>query len=381
MRSIPFNQPYISGKELDYIQDSFSRNHLSSNGFYTEKCESFLTTFFNSCLSLLTHSCTAALEIAILLLDLKEGDEIILPSYTFCSTANCICLQGITPVFVDIDPITLNISDEAILKAISQKTRAIVVVHYAGLVCDMDSIKTIARAHNLYIIEDAAQAFGSFYNGKPAGSLADIAAISFHETKNIISGEGGAIIINNEKFAERAQIIRDKGTNRKLFNDGVVDKYTWVDIGSSYAPSEMIAAFLLAQLENMNSISQLREDKWMYYYQQFSTIKLPDIRLPPLDVLTGHNHHCFYLILKTKDVRSKFINFMRNKGVMCTFHYIPLHNSRAGELYANSTNIPDNSITNMISDQLVRLPLYPNLTHDQIDYIILNVKTFFTSFP
>lgn len=324
--------------------------------------------------ALLTHSCTAALEMAAILLDLQPGDEVIMPSYTFVSTANAFVLRGAIPVFVDIRPDTLNIDEKLIEKAITPKTKAICCVHYAGVACEMDVILDIANRYQLAVVEDAAQALGSFYKEKPLGTIGDIGCFSFHETKNVISGEGGAIFINNDKYIERAEIIREKGTNRSKFFRGQVDKYTWVDIGSSYLPSDLIAAFLFSQLENMDTINKKRMDIWNNYnlfFEKYSDL----IKCPYCPEYCKHNAHMYYLLFEDLKKRTKFIDLMKSNGIGTPFHYIPLHSSPAGKKYCRT--IGDMKITDKVSDTLVRLPLFYELDERQITSVEAFSKLFF----
>lgn len=371
---LPFNKPFIIENEFKYIEDAIiNKGILRGDGVYTKKCHEFLENKLNCKKALLTHSCTAALEMSAILLDLKAGDEVIMPSYTFVSTANAFVLRGAIPVFVDIKPDTLNIDENLIEQAITPKTKAICVVHYAGVACEMDKILEIAKKYNLAVIEDAAQGVGSFYKGKPLGTIGDMGCFSFHETKNIISGEGGALIINNEKYIERAEIIREKGTNRSKFFRGQVDKYTWVDIGSSYLPSDMIAAFLYSQLENMDKINKKRMEVWneyhLFFKQYENIIKRPYC---PNDCI--HNAHMYYVLFKNLETRTKFIDFMKENDIMTVFHYIPLHSAPAGQ--KNCKTIGQMDITNKISDTLVRLPLFYELSKDNIEHIFNTVKQF-----
>lgn len=372
---IPFNKPFIIENEFKYIEDAINNKCiLRGDGFYTKKCHDFLENKLNCKKALLTHSCTAALEMAAILLDLNNGDEVIMPSYTFVSTANAFVLRGAVPVFVDIRPDTLNIDENLIEKAITSKTKAICVVHYAGVACEMDKIMEIAKKYNLAVIEDAAQALGSFYKEKPLGTIGDFGCFSFHETKNIISGEGGALIINNEKCIERAEIIREKGTNRSKFFRGQVDKYTWVDIGSSYLPSDMIAAFLFSQLENIDKINEKRLDIWNKYdefFKQYDSY----IRRPIIPQNCKHNAHMYYILFKDLDTRTKFIDYMKENNILTVFHYIPLHSSPAGKKYCKTFGSMDN--TNKYSNLLVRLPMFYELNNKDLDFILKTVSKFF----
>ena len=371
---IPFNRPFISGNEINYIQDAQNRCQLSGDGFYTKLCHEWLEQHFNCPKALLTHSCTAALELSALLIDIEPGDEVIMPSFTFVSTANSFVLRGAKPIFVDIDPITFNIDPTQIIKAISPKTKAIVVVHYAGVACDMDEIVNIASENHIFLIEDAAQALLSSYKGKPLGSFGDLACFSFHETKNINCGEGGALIINNQKLSERAEILREKGTNRSHFLRGAVDKYTWVDKGSSFLPSELNAAFLYAQLELSHDITQRRLCIWNKYHDSLLNnphLEKLGIVLPSPPPSCLHNAHIFYLLFPLKDCRDQFIDLMKLEGVNVTFHYIPLHSSPAGQLYSSSVGTL--SITNFVSSCLVRLPIYVGVDVENVLKKVENV--------
>ncbi len=368
---ISFNEPYFDEKILENIKSAFiDYRQVSGNGYFTQKCNDFLQKYLKVPSVFLTNSCTSALEMAAILAEIKQGDEIIMPSYTFVSTANAFVLRGGVPVFVDINPKTLCIDENLIEQAITNKTKAIVVVHYAGISCDMDKIKDIAKKHKLIFIEDAAQAISSMYKNQFLGTIGDIGALSFHETKNISSGEGGAIILNNEKYTERAEIIRDKGTNRKQFNLGTVDKYSWVDIGSSFLPSDIIAAYLYSQLASIGEINNKRLDDWEKYKNAFENFEKKDIiRLPYVpDYITQYNGHIFYLIFNSKEIRDNFINYMKDFSVLCVFHYIPLHSSKAGKKYGRISGEMKN--TDNISDTLVRLPLFFGLTKENQNFVI-----------
>lgn len=368
MNNIPFNVPYMTGKEIHYIEKAHSLGKLSGDGFFTKACQELLTKQFSAKATLLTHSCTAALEMAALLLDLKEGDEVILPSYTFVSTANAFLLRGAVPVFVDINAETLCMDLEQLKKAININTKAIVIVHYAGFSCDMDELVKICESMQVPLIEDAAQSICSLYKGKPLGSFGDMATLSFHETKNIISGEGGALIINNSKYIERAEIIREKGTNRKQFFRGEVDKYSWVDIGSSYLPSEITAAFLYAQLKESGKIIKKRLLIWDYYHKSLQELELEGyIKRPCLLEYSTHNAHMYYLIHDNEDKRNEFIDAMKEKGINTVFHYIPLHSSKIGEQYCKVSGSMKN--TDYISRNIVRMPLFIGL-EEHIDKVI-----------
>jgi dTDP-4-amino-4,6-dideoxygalactose transaminase len=374
--NIPFNKPYMTGKELSYIKEAHANGALAGDGPFTKKCHQWLRKKTGCVKALLTHSCTAALEMAAILADIKPGDEVIMPSYTFVSTANAFVLRGGIPVFVDIRIDTLNIDESKIEAAITAKTKAIVPVHYAGVACEMDIIMEIARRHNLLVIEDAAQGVMSKYKGRPLGSIGDLGCYSFHETKNVISGEGGALLVNNAELAQRAEQIREKGTNRSQFFRGQADKYTWVDIGSSYLPGEIVAAFLWAQLEEAESITFERLKIWNTYHQAFELMEKDGIiRRPFIPINCQHNAHMYYLILKSLEERSLFIDHMKSKGINCVFHYVPLHSSPFG--IVNAKKRGQMIKTEEISERLVRLPLWVGL--GKIKLIVDEATIFFRS--
>ncbi len=360
---IGFNKAYTSGKELEYIKEAAIKKQLAGDGFFTSKCSEWLESEISCTRALLTHSCTAALEMAAILANIKEGDEVIMPSFTFVSTANAFVLRGATPVFVDVRVDTLNINESLIEAAITSKTKAIVPVHYAGVPCEMDVIMDIARKYNLLVIEDAAQGILSTYKGKPLGSIGDIGCLSFHETKNIISGEGGAILLNNDTFTKRAEIIREKGTNRASFMNGEVSKYSWVDIGSSFLPGELTAAFLWAQLQEGRLITAKRREIWDFYHKIFQDLEsTKKIKRPTIPENIFHNGHIYYILLSSNSKRDEFIESMKSKGVHCVFHYSPLHSSKIGKQLGRISG--DLSITDDISSRLVRLPIWLGI--DQI---------------
>ena len=364
----PFNKPYMTGKELWNIAQAHARGHLAGDGSFTKQCAHWLEARTGASRALLTHSCTAALEMAAILADLKPGDEVIMPSYTFVSTANAFVLRGAVPVFVDVRPDTLNIDETKIEAAITPRTRAIVPVHYAGVACEMDMIMEIARRHGLLVIEDAAQAVLAGYKGRPLGSIGHMAALSFHETKNIIAGEGGALLVNDPRFVERAEIIREKGTNRSQFFRGQVDKYTWVDVGSSYLPGELIAAFLWAQMEEADAINRRRLGIWNTYHQWFGEAeKAGRLRRPVIPGHCAHNAHMYYLLLPDLARRTAFIERMKQVDVQCVFHYIPLHSAPAGREFGRAHDGLE--VTSDIADRLVRLPLWLGLEDAQVDVI------------
>jgi dTDP-4-amino-4,6-dideoxygalactose transaminase len=373
MNLIPFNKPFLAGKELLYVAEAHAKGQLAGSGSFTKLCQQWLEDKTGSGKALLTHSCTAALEMAAILADIQDGDEIIMPSYTFVSTANAFVLRGGVPVFVDIRSDTLNIDETKIEAAITARTKAIVPVHYAGVACEMDTIMEIATRYNLLVIEDAAQGVISTYKGKALGSIGHLAALSFHETKNIISGEGGALLINDLTFIQRAEIIWEKGTNRSQFFRGQVDKYTWVDIGSSFLPSEIIAAFLWAQMEEAEAITRRRLDVWSLYHKAFEPLeKSGRLIRPSIPEGCIHNAHMYYLIMHDLEDRTKFINEMRVQGFNCVFHYVPLHSSPQGKLLRKiQTPLP---ITEDFSNRLVRLPLWIGIDQEMTSFlpIIIN---------
>jgi len=368
MQFIPFNKPYMTGKELWYISQAHAKGHLAGDGEFTKQCSRWLEARTGTHRALLTHSCTGALEMSAILAGFEPRDEVIMPSYTFVSTANAFVLRGAVPVFVDIRSDTLNIDERKIEAAITPRTKAIVPVHYAGIACEMDTIMDIARRHNLLVIEDAAQGVMSRYKGRALGSIGHMAALSFHETKNIISGEGGALLINDARFVERAEIIREKGTNRSQFFRGLVDKYTWADFGSSYLPSELISAFLLAQMEEADSITARRLAIWDSYHRFFAQAEKDGrLRRPVVPAETQHNAHMYYLLLPDLARRTAFIERMKARGIGCVFHYVPLHNSPFGEKVGRSS--ASMAATIELSDRLVRLPLWLGLEDRQVEVI------------
>jgi dTDP-4-amino-4,6-dideoxygalactose transaminase len=372
---IPFNKPYLTGKELHYISEAHARGQLAGDGYFTKKCNAWLEEKTGCHKALLTHSCTAALEMAAILADIQPGDEVIMPSYTFVSTANAFVLRGGVPVFVDIREDTLNIDERLIEAAITPRTKAIVPVHYAGVACEMDTIMTIARNHNLLVIEDAAQGVMATYKGRPLGSIGDLGCYSFHETKNIISGEGGALLINNPAFADRAEIIREKGTNRSQFFRGQVDKYTWVDIGSSYLPGELIAAFLWAQMEEAEVITAKRLEIWANYHGAFEGLQASGrLRRPIIPSTCSQNAHMYYLLLRDIYDRQAFIDVMKLNKIICTFHYVPLHSSSFNQALIHSNNLLPS--TSYVSERLVRLPFYLELLSSQTD-VVQSILSYF----
>ena len=364
---IPHNRPPLVGRELEYIADALKKRHLSGDGSYTQRCQNWLTALTGGT-SRLTHSCTGALEMAAILSEVQPGDEVIMPSFTFASTANAFALRGAVPVFVDVQRDTLNISPEKIEEAITPLSKVIVVVHYAGVCAEMQKIKAIADGHGLLVIEDTAHALCSAYNGRPAGALGAMACFSFHETKNVIAGEGGAIIINDPRLVERADIIREKGTNRVAFRQRRVDKYTWVDIGSSYLPSEIVAAALWAQLDAAWEITSTRLQLWERYHQAFLILERTErARRPIVPANCSHNGHIYYLLLRDIARRDELISKLSADGILAPFHYIPLHSAPAGRRYGKASGTLD--VTDQVSECLIRLPLFVELGRDQ-DFVI-----------
>jgi len=367
----------MTGKELWYISQAHHLGHLSGDGSFTKKCNAWLEERVGCNKALLTNSCTAALEMSAILADLQPGDEVIMPSYTFVSTANAFVLRGAVPVFVDIRPDNLNINETLIEAAITPKTKAIVPVHYAGIACEMDVILGIATKYNLIVVEDAAQGIMCTYKGKPLGSIGHIAALSFHETKNIMSGEGGALLINDPNFIERAEIIREKGTNRSKFFRGQVDKYTWVDIGSSFLPGELISAFLWAQMEEAESITKRRLAIWETYHQSLSELEKSDLlRRPIIPDGCVHNAHMYYILVSNLEQRNGLLTFLREKAIYAVFHYVPLHSSPAGLKYGRVSG--EMVVTNEVSDRLVRLPMYYEMRVEDVDLVVEVVSKYFS---
>jgi dTDP-4-amino-4,6-dideoxygalactose transaminase len=357
---IPFNRPFMTGRELGYVAQAHANGHLAGDGRFSRLCGAWLEQRIGCRKALLTHSCTAALEMAAMLIGLEAGDEVVMPSFTFVSTANAFVLRGAVPVFVDVRPDTLNLDEAKIEAAITPRTRAIVPVHYAGVACNMDAIMAIAARHGLFVIEDCAQGIMSAYKGRPLGSIGHLAALSFHETKNIICGEGGALLVNDERFLDRAEIIREKGTNRSQFFRGQVDKYTWVDIGSSYLPGEILAAFLWAQMEDADAITERRLAIWERYHQCFEAPeRAGKIRRPMIPAECVHNAHMYYLLAPDLDRRTAFIERLRASDIHPVFHYIPLHSSPMGRRVGRPA--PGMEHTSDLSDRLVRMPLWLGL--------------------
>ena len=361
---VPFNWPHMTGKELYYIAEAHFSGSLAGDGPFTKRCHDWLEQRVGCHRALLTHSCTAALDMAALLLDIRPGDEIIMPSYTFVSTANAFVLRGGVPVFVDIREDTLNLDERLIEDAITSRTRAIAPVHYAGVSCDMDTIMAVARRHGLKVVEDAAQGFMASYKGKMLGSIGDLASYSFHETKNVISGEGGALLVNDPLFARRAEIIREKGTDRSRFFRGEVDKYTWQEVGSSFLPGELIAAFLWAQLEEADAITKARLANWGRYHEWLEPLETRGVlRRPIVPIACQHNGHMYYVLLGRGVNRQSVLTEFKRSDVVSVFHYVPLHSSPGGMRYGRVHG--SMATTDELSQRLIRLPLYVGLTESQ----------------
>lgn len=374
---IPFNRPFIVGKELSYIaQAVFVKSRTAGDGFYTQKCHTWLEKRLGTPKALLTHSCTAALELAAILCDIQPGDEVIMPSFTFVSTANAFALRGGVPVFVDIRADTLNINEELIESAISDRTKAIIPVHYAGRACEMDRIMAIADRYNLMVIEDAAQALLSKYKTSKLGTIGQLGCLSFHETKNIISGEGGALLVNETELIQRAEIIREKGTDRSRYFRGEVDKYTWQDIGSSFLPSELTAAFLWAQLEEAERVIKKRCHIYSRYLELLKPLaKSGFIRVPEADRDCDQNGHLCYIITRSKEERAKIINFFNERDIDAVFHYVPLHSSPVGKRLCRTCG--EMEVTEVISERLLRLPLFYEMTDKEIERVVETLSRFY----
>jgi dTDP-4-amino-4,6-dideoxygalactose transaminase len=372
---IGFNKPYLTGKETNYIHEAVSSGKISGDGVFTKKCHQFFEEKYGFRKALLTTSCTDALEMAAILLDIKEGDEVIAPSYTFVSTVNAFVLRGAKIIFVDSCFDNPNMDVDKIETLITNKTKVIVPVHYAGIACGMDKIMQLANKYNLFVVEDAAQAIDSFYKGKPLGSIGHLAAFSFHETKNIISGEGGMLVINDERFIKRAEIIREKGTNRSSFFRGEVDKYGWVDIGSSFLPSDIIAAFLYAQLENIENIQTKRKQIWNQYYNGLNVLQTQGkLKIPHLPAYASNNAHMFFVQCISLEERSNLINYLKDNKVNSVFHYLSLHKS---PYYSNKHDGRELIQSDSYADTLLRLPFYYELSENDVDRIINLIITFY----
>ncbi len=372
---IPFNRASLSGREIENILQAFANGHVAGDGAFTHQCHALLEKIISSPKALLTTSCTHALEMTALLLNLKPGDEVIVPSFTFVSTVNAFVLRGVTPVFIDIRPDTLNLDERQLAEKITDKTRAIVPVHYAGVGCEMDEICKLAEAHGIAVVEDNAHGLFGKYRGKPLGSFGTFSTLSFHETKNLTCGEGGALLINDVSYVERAEIIREKGTNRSQFFRGQVDKYGWVDLGSSYLPSEVLAAFLFAQLNASTMIQARRQAVWTRYSSDLAGWAGDNhVRVPVIPAHCEQPYHMFYILLPNLDVRQAFIKHMSEAGVLTPFHYVPLHSSIMGQKFGG--RLGDCPVTEDVSDRLVRLPLFSSLSREDQDFVTARVREF-----
>lgn len=374
-KHIGFNQPYLTGKEVHYIYQAVSSFKISGDGMFSKKCHEFFEKKYHFKKALLTTSCTDALEMAAILLDIKEGDEVIAPSYTFVSTVNAFVLRGAKIIFADSGADNPNIDLDTLEALITPRTKAIIPVHYAGIACDMDKLMQLADKHNLFVIEDAAQAIDSYYKDRPLGSIGHMAAFSFHETKNIISGEGGMLVINDERFIKRAEIIREKGTNRSSFFRGEVDKYGWVDIGSSFLPSDIIAAFLYAQLENIDDIQNRRKEIWKMYYEGLKDLQAEGkLGLPFIPEYATNNAHMFYVKCLNLEDRSRLIDHLKSENINAVFHYLSLHKS---QFYKDKHDGRDLKQTDLYTDTLLRLPFYYELTNSDVEKVVSAIKEYY----
>ncbi len=373
---IPFNKPHVTGREFTYIEEAIRKFHLSGDGMFTKRCQGWLEERLGDCRVFLTHSCTGALDMSAILAGLNPGDEVIMPSYTFVSTANAFVLRGAVPVFVDIRPDTLNIDEEKIEEAITPRTRAVAVVHYAGVGAEMDPIMETASRHGLMVIEDDAQGIMCKYRERPLGTFGALSALSFHETKNVISGEGGAIIVNDSSLVERAEIIREKGTDRSRFFRGEVDKYTWMDIGSSFLPSDILAAFLWAQLEEADSITGERLAIWRAYHEALEPLeKKGHIRRPAIPAHCQHNAHMYYILTPDGETRSRLLSHLKSRGIGACFHYVPLHLSPAGRRFGRLGGWL--SVTEDMSERIIRLPLWIGMGEREVLEVAGALEGFF----
>lgn len=374
--TIPFNKPYVTGKELEYISEAIANRNLSADGIYTQRCSALLEKKYDIRRAYLTPSCTSALEMAAMLCDLQPGDEIIMPSFTFTSTANAVVLRGAKPVFVDIREDTLNIDESLIEAAVTPATRAVFPVHYAGVGCEMDPIMDLARSRGLHVIEDAAQGVDAWYRGQALGTIGHLGAYSFHVTKNFIAGEGGAICVNSPEYLERLEILREKGTNRSKFIRGEVDKYTWVDTGSSFLPAELTSAFLLAQLEAIDQITERRRDAYAYYKKILGPIEEAElITLPVIPEHCKSNYHLFHVLLRDQAARDSLQAFLKSRRIQSTFHYIPLHSSPMGQQFGGQEG--QLSVTESAARRLLRLPFYTEITESEQERVAQAITSFF----
>ena len=370
---VPFNRPHTVGTEMAYIGEAVAASHLSASGPFSRRCADWLEERLGSRRALLTHSCTGALEMTVLLSDIGVGDEIIMPSFTFVSTANAFALRGAVPVFVDIREDTLNLDEALVEAAITPRTKAIVAVHYGGICCDMDALLAIADRHGLIVIEDAAHSVLSTYRDRPLGALGDLGTLSFHETKNVISGEGGALLVRDEALVERAEILLEKGTNRSAFLRGDVDKYTWVDLGSSFGASEITAAFLWAQLERAEDITRRRLEVWEAYHREFAELEaLGALRRPVVPAECRHEGHLYYLLAPSREWRDTMIDRLRQDGVQAVFHYVPLHSAPAGRRHGRCAG--DLDVTEEMSGRLLRLPLWVDMQDEHVERVVAGTR-------
>lgn len=372
---IPFNRPELAGRELDYMRDAVARGHLSGDGFYTRRCQEILSEILGGARVLLTTSCTHALEMAALLLDIGPGDEFVIPSFTFVSTANAFVLRGARPVFADVRPDTLNLDEDRLSSCITPRTRAILPVHYAGVACEMDRVLEVARAAEAIVVEDNAHGLFADWRGRPLGTFGSLSTLSFHETKNVFCGEGGALVINDRALADRAEIVREKGTDRSRFFRGEIDRYTWVDAGSSYVPSDLLAAFLLAQLEAREEIQARRRRIWVRYQEELSDWALErGARLPMIPDPCRQPWHLFYLLLPSLEERQALIAHLKSRGIQAVFHYLPLHLSEMGRRLGGRPG--DCPVTESVSDRLLRLPCFSGLTESEQERVIEAIHAF-----
>lgn len=373
---VRFNRPTLVGNELNYVTDAIQRGRLAGDNLYTQRCHRFLEQLLGVPKALLTTSCTDALEMAALLLDVQPGDEVIVPAFTFVSTVNAFVLRGARPVFIDIRPDTLNLDETQLERLITPRTRAIVPVHYAGVGCEMDAISAIAAGHGIAVVEDNAHGLFGKYRGRYLGTFGDLATLSFHETKNLTCGEGGALLINNERYVERAEIVREKGTDRSRFFRGQVDKYSWVDLGSSYLLADILAAFLWAQMEAYEEIQSKRRRIWQYYDEQLHPLTLEHgIQLPTVPPDCEQPYHMYYLVLRSLQERQALIEYLKSQGILSVFHYLPLHLSVMGRRFGGKAG--DCPVTEQVSDTLVRLPFYTDLTQEEQDLVVAAVRRFY----
>ena len=372
MYRVPFNRPHVAGTEMEYIGQAVASSHLSANGPFAQRCAAWLQTNIDVRRALVTHTCTDALEMTALLAGIEPGDEVIMPSFTFVSTANAFVLRGAVPVFVDIRPDTLNLDEQLVEAAITERTKALVAVHYGGVACEMDDLSAIAEQHGLTLIEDAAHALHSSYHGRPLGGIGHLGTMSFHETKNVIAGEGGALLVNDPGMVERSEILLEKGTNRSAFLRGDVDKYTWVDIGSSFGASDVAAAFLWAQLEDAEAITESRLAVWARYHEALEPLEVAGAARRPI-VPDGcrHGGHLYYLLAPDGAARDRLISELRERGVHAVFHYVPLHSSPGGLLHGRAAG--DLAVTDDASSRLVRLPLWADMSAEDVEYVIAQV--------